>query len=97
MPINQADTAWMLVSTALVLLMTPALAFFYGGLVRAKNAGGTLLRHIADLSLATLAFWAIGMAVLQAPYGKFPPINWRVIPNTFGFLGSAPCCASKRM
>jgi hypothetical protein len=35
---NQADTAWMLISTALVLLMTPALAFFYGGLVRAKNA-----------------------------------------------------------
>src|SRR4029079_14283632 len=35
---NQADTAWMLISTALVLLMTPALAFFYGGLVRSKNA-----------------------------------------------------------
>ena len=32
--INQADTAWMLIATALVLLMTPALAFFYGGLVR---------------------------------------------------------------
>ena len=35
---NQADTAWMLVSTALVLLMTPAMAFFYGGLVRSKNS-----------------------------------------------------------
>jgi hypothetical protein len=34
---NQADTAWMLISTALVLLMTPALAFFYGGLVRASS------------------------------------------------------------
>ena len=33
---NQADTAWMLISTALVLLMTPALAFFYGGLVRPR-------------------------------------------------------------
>ena len=33
---NQADTAWMLISTALVLLMTPALGFFYGGLVRSK-------------------------------------------------------------
>ena len=35
---NHADIAWMLVSTAMVLLMTPALAFFYGGLVRSKNA-----------------------------------------------------------
>ena len=35
---NQADTAWMLVATALVLSMTPALGFFYGGLVRSKNA-----------------------------------------------------------
>ena len=35
--INQADTSWMLISTALVLLMTPALAFFYGGLVGRKN------------------------------------------------------------
>ena len=34
MAMNQADVAWMLVATALVLLMTPALAFFYGGLVR---------------------------------------------------------------
>ena len=39
---NQADTAWMLISTALVLLMTPALAFFYGGLVRSKNALNTM-------------------------------------------------------
>src|SRR6185295_13888059 len=36
-----ADTAWMLISTALVLLMTPALAFFYGGLVRFKNSLNT--------------------------------------------------------
>ena len=34
---NAADTAWMLISTALVLLMTPALAFFYGGLVRRRT------------------------------------------------------------
>ncbi|MGH7535740.1 MAG: ammonia channel protein, partial [Gemmatimonadales bacterium] len=36
-----ADTAWMLMSTALVLLMTPALAFFYGGLVRSKSSLNT--------------------------------------------------------
>ncbi|HET9796759.1 MAG TPA: hypothetical protein VFP90_02165, partial [Gemmatimonadaceae bacterium] len=42
-----ADTAWMLVSTALVLLMTPGVAFFYGGLVRAKNALNTMMMCMA--------------------------------------------------
>ena len=40
---NAADTAWMLISTALVLMMTPALGFFYAGMVRAKNALNTLM------------------------------------------------------
>ncbi len=44
-----ADTAWMLVSTALVLLMTPALAFFYGGLVRSKNSLNTMMMSFAAL------------------------------------------------
>ena len=42
-PINQADTAWMLIATAMVLVMTPALGFFYGGLVRAKNTLNTMV------------------------------------------------------
>ena len=46
---NQADTAWMLISTALVLLMTPALAFFYGGLVRSKNALNTMMMSFISL------------------------------------------------
>ena len=40
---NQADTAWMLVATASCFSMTPALAFFYGGLVRSKNALNTMM------------------------------------------------------
>jgi Amt family ammonium transporter len=43
-PINSGDTAWVLVSSALVLMMTPALAFFYGGMVRKKNILSTLTR-----------------------------------------------------
>jgi len=39
--INAGDTAWVLVSTGLVMLMTPALAFFYGGMVRRKNILGS--------------------------------------------------------
>ena len=46
---SSADIAWMLVSTALVLLMTPALAFFYGGLVRSKNALNTMMMSVAAL------------------------------------------------
>ncbi len=53
-----ADTAWMLVATALVLLMTPGLAFFYGGLVRSKNALNTMMMSFASLGVVTLA-WAV--------------------------------------
>ncbi|MCC6128901.1 MAG: ammonium transporter [Acidobacteria bacterium] len=53
-----ADTAWMLMATALVLLMTPALGFFYGGLVRSKNMLNTLMMSIASLGFAGIA-WAV--------------------------------------
>src|SRR5258708_2262307 len=56
--INGADTAWMLVATALVLLMPPALGFFYGGLVRAKNALNTMMMSFAALGVVGLV-WAI--------------------------------------
>jgi Amt family ammonium transporter len=42
--VNSGDTAWMIVSTALVMLMTPGLAFFYGGLVRRKNVLSIMMR-----------------------------------------------------
>ena len=55
---NQADTAWMLVATALVLLMTPALAFFYGGLVRSKNALNTMMMSFVSLGVVGVV-WAL--------------------------------------
>jgi Amt family ammonium transporter len=55
---NQADTAWMLISTALVLLMTPALAFFYGGLVRSKNALNTMMMSFISLGFVGV-LWAL--------------------------------------
>src|SRR5439155_2757574 len=57
---NQADTAWMLISTALVLLMTPALAFFYGGLVRSKNALNTMMMSFISLGFVGVAWALIG-------------------------------------
>jgi Amt family ammonium transporter len=53
-----ADVAFMLVATALVLLMTPALAFFYGGLVRSKNALNTMMMSVAALGFVGVA-WAL--------------------------------------
>ena len=55
---NQADTAWMLTATALVLLMTPALAFFYGGLVRSKNALNTIMMSFISLGFVGV-LWAL--------------------------------------
>jgi len=55
---NQADTAWMLIATALVLLMTPALAFFYGGLVRSKNALNTMMMSFISLGFVGI-LWAL--------------------------------------
>jgi ammonium transporter, Amt family len=57
---NQADTAWMLISTALVLLMTPALAFFYGGLVRSKNALNTMMMSFISLGFVGVLWALIG-------------------------------------
>jgi len=64
---NQADTAWMLVSTALVLLMTPALAFFYGGLVRPKNALNTMMMSFISLGFVGVLWAVIGYSLAFAP------------------------------
>jgi ammonium transporter, Amt family len=57
-PIDGAATAWMLMATALVLLMTPALGFFYGGLVRSKNILNTLMMSVASLGVVGV-LWAL--------------------------------------
>ncbi len=68
---DTGDTAWMLVSTALVLLMTPALAFFYGGLVRQKNVLNTMMMSFGALGFVTLA-WAL--AGYSIAYGGGNPL-----------------------
>ena len=64
---NQADTAWMLISTALVLLMTPALAFFYGGLVRSKNALNTMMMSFISLGFVGVLWAFIGYTLALSP------------------------------
>ncbi len=61
--VNPADTAWMLISTALVLLMTPALAFFYGGLVRSKNALNTMMMSFISLGFVGILWALVGYSL----------------------------------
>ena len=65
--LSQADTAWMLVATALVLLMTPALAFFYGGMVRGKNVLWTMLQSIVALALVSVTWLLWGYSLGFGP------------------------------
>src|SRR4029453_3179680 len=68
---NPADVAWMLVSTALVLLMTPALGFFYGGLVRSKNALNTLMMSVSALGFAGMGWALLGYSFAFGRGGAF--------------------------
>lgn len=65
--ISAADTAWLLVSCALVLLMTPGLAFFYGGLVRSKNILNTMMMSFASLGVTALVWVLAGYSLAFAP------------------------------
>jgi Amt family ammonium transporter len=56
--VNGADTAWMLISTALVMLMTPGLALFYGGMVRSKNVLSTIMMSFMSLGVIGI-LWAL--------------------------------------
>lgn len=58
--VDTGDTAWMLIATALVILMTPALGLFYAGLVREKNTLNTFMMSIAAFAVATVTWAAVG-------------------------------------
>ncbi len=61
--ISPADTAWMLIATAMVLVMTPALGFFYGGMVRAKNTLNTMMMSYLALGFVGIAWTVIGYSL----------------------------------
>src|SRR4051812_6673591 len=65
--LSGADTAWMMIATALVLLMTPALGFFYGGLVRGKNMLNTLMMSFAALGVVGIGWALVGYSIAFAP------------------------------
>jgi Amt family ammonium transporter len=65
--ISAGDTAWVLMSTALVLLMVPGLAFFYGGLVRTKSALNTMLMSLGALGVVTVQWVLFGYSLAFGP------------------------------
>jgi Amt family ammonium transporter len=69
--ISAADTAWLMVSTALVLMMTPALALFYGGLVRAKNALNTMMMSFAAFAVAGISWVFVGYTLAFSGDGRW--------------------------
>ncbi|HZW29110.1 MAG TPA: ammonium transporter [Isosphaeraceae bacterium] len=62
-PINSGDVAWMLTAAALVLLMTPGLSFFYGGMVSLKNVVSTMLQSVVALGIISLVWVAVGFSL----------------------------------
>jgi Amt family ammonium transporter len=61
--INSGDVAWMLTASALVLLMTPGLSFFYGGMVSLKNVVSTMLQSVVALGIISLVWVAVGFSL----------------------------------
>ena len=71
MTFDSGATAWVLVSAALVLFMTPGLAFFYGGMVRSKNVLGMLMQNIFAMGLITILWATVGFSLAFGGGGKY--------------------------
>ena len=71
--VDTGDTAWVLISTALVMLMTPGLALFYGGMVRRKNVLGTIMQSFIALGVITILWVLYGYSL------SFGPDKWHII------------------
>src|SRR3990172_2979886 len=65
--LDTGDTAWMLMSTALVMFMTPGLALFYGGLVRSKNVLSTIMHSFIMLGIGTIVWILVGYSLAFGP------------------------------
>ena len=85
MPIDTADTAFILISAALVLIMTPALAFFYGGLVRRKNVLNTIMISFVTIALVSIQWIFIGYSLAFSPdlggFGFIGGLDWLGLNN----------------
>src|SRR5256714_6726594 len=94
--ISAGDTAWLLMSAALVMLMTPALGFFYGGLVRRKNVLATIMHSFFILCLISVQWVLWGYTLAFGPdkggliggFDRLPP--QRVRPEARPYAATVP-------
>ncbi len=93
---DTGDTAWLLASSALVLLMTPGLALFYGGMVRRKNVLGTMMQSFILVALVSVQ-WALFGYSLSFHEGSFwGGFGWSFLsgvgpsPDPYGYAGTVP-------
>jgi Amt family ammonium transporter len=88
--INSGDTAWILMGAALVMLMTPGLAFFYGGLVRRKNVLSILMQCMMILCLISMQWFLFGYSLSFGPnldkWGLIGNFDWTCLTG----VGAAP-------
>lgn len=88
--INSGDTAWMLTSTALVLLMTiPGLALFYAGMVRKKNVLGTMAHSIVTVAIVSVLWVVVGYSLALTPGSMYLGGLDRVMLDGMLFLKDA--------
>ena len=88
--ISSGDTAWMLTSVALVLMMTiPGLALFYGGMVRKKNVLATLMQSFAITAVVTILWWVIGYSWAFTPGSAWLGGSTRALMNGMTFMKDA--------
>ena len=87
--VDTGDTAWVLISTGLVMLMTPGLAFFYGGLVRKKNMLSVLMQCFAILCVISLQWVLFGYSLAFGPDhgGVIGGVAWVGLRG----VGATPC------
>ena len=83
---SRGDTAWMIVATALVMLMTPGLALFYGGLVRSKNVLNTLMMSFVALGIISIQWMLWGYSVAFGPTAVSGPLHL-IIASPLSWMG----------
>jgi len=88
--VDTGDTAWILMSTALVMLMTPGLALFYGGMVRRKNVLGTIMHSFVAIALVSVQWIMLGYSLAFGPdvKGLIGNLDWMGL-NNVGLLPNA--------
>ncbi len=93
---DTGDTAWLLVSTALVLLMTPGLALFYAGMVRRKNVLGTMMHSFILVALVSVQWVLYGYSLAFHEGSFWGGFDWSFLngvgaaPDPYGYAGTIP-------